>query len=263
MKDGVYGSFGIDNLHEIRREYEGLGKGKPTVHDMYVDMTGLAEAGNLTGAMKMLRTTNPQKYCERGSVIRENLKNLVPTYDKSLFAADRFSRELLDLDEKDADGKLRVVVLSGDSNTGKTEFALAHFNCALRVTTLDMFKRLTDAHDGVVVDDPNFKTWNLDINGLKNLLEAGRQRSVKCRHSDAVIMPHHRMIVCTNQTMATLFDVNGTVLFADNVAIQNRVRWIRVREPLFPGPPQPWDDAEAAPGTNSPRGIGFAPRAST
>lgn len=77
-------------------------------------------------------------------------------------------------------------VLVGASNIGKTQFALAHFDRALVVSSMDELKKFEEGfHDGIIFDDMEFfefkRTTQIHLTDLE------MDRSIRVRHSDAFI----------------------------------------------------------------------------
>ena len=87
-------------------------------------------------------------------------------------------------------------VLYNLQESGKTPFALAHFDNPLVVRHLEDLKQLNERHDGLVFDDCNL--LQLSAEETIHLLEFDQTRSIKCRYSNAQIPADMAMIFTTN-----------------------------------------------------------------
>lgn len=120
----------------------------------------------------------------------------------------------------------RVLVLLGESGTGKTQRALAMFHNPLLVRHIDRLKSLTPKHDGVVFDDLAFRHWPRE--SVIHLLDFDEDSDVNCRHYCGVIPAGMPRVFCTNRPFDELFpdDAYG--------AIERRItEKIQVNAPLF------------------------------
>ena len=120
----------------------------------------------------------------------------------------------------------RVLVLLGESGTGKTQRALAMFCNPLLVRHIDRLKSLTPKHDGVVFDDLAFRHWPRE--SVIHLLDFDEDSDINCRHYCGVIPAGMPRIFCTNRPFDELFpdDAFG--------AIERRItEKIQVSAPLY------------------------------
>lgn len=94
------------------------------------------------------------------------------------------------------DGKYSVI-FQGEPGTGKTQFALSHFNHALCVTHMDDLRQFDpEVHDGIVFDDMDFN--HLPRSTQIFLADADIARTIHCRYENAVIPPKTKKIFTTN-----------------------------------------------------------------
>lgn len=85
----------------------------------------------------------------------------------------------------------------GKSGMGKTHFALAHFKNPLLVTHLDQLGHLTSDHDGIVIDDLDFR--HCPFPQIVNLLDMETDRHVHIRYQTALIPAGTKRIFTSNR----------------------------------------------------------------
>lgn len=162
----------------------------------------------------------PHVYYLNGSRIEPMLAKRVGVRQPKLFTLDDFNRQPLDLD--------LPTVLHGVSNTGKTAFALAHFQRPLVVRRKDDLKRIAAGTDGIIFDDVNFRDWSPE--DAICLLEADQPRSLPARFTDAFIEADMPLIFTTNKRPSKIFPRGSTG--EQRTAIKRRYVTVEVTEPL-------------------------------
>lgn len=106
----------------------------------------------------------------------------------------------------------------GDSGTGKTQYALSHFDNALLVSHMDDLKDFKEGvHDGIVFDDMDFK--HLPRTAQIHLTDTDLRRSIHCRYAVVSIPKNTKKIFTANEYP-----------FIDDPAINRRVTVSEVRE---------------------------------
>lgn len=117
------------------------------------------------------------------------------------------------------------VVLTGDTGTGKTRYALAHFENPLLVSHMDDLKQLKPSHDGIVFDDIGFSHWPLE--SCIHLCDVALPRTINVKHGSVTIPAGKPRFFTTNREFTGLFpnDEWG--------ALKRRTHVLRVRAPLF------------------------------
>ena len=180
----------------------------------------LNKANTVREGMMLLAEQAPQIYYMHGTRIESMLGKRVGTPEPKLYTLADFNRPQLDLS--------KPVVLSGDSEVGKTEFAVAHFDSPLIVRRRDDLKRGSAGTDGIIFDDVNFSDWSPE--DVICLLQVDKPRSLPARYSDAFIEADTPMIFTTNKKAKKIFPRGENS--AQRRAIKRRYEEVRVTKPL-------------------------------
>ena len=179
----------------------------------------LKQASSVADGMKRLYEEAPAVYFMQGGRIQPMLAQSKGDANEKLFTLADFSRPRLDLS--------KPVLLHGKTNTGKTEFAEAHFESPTIVRTRDDLKRATFFSDGIIFDDFDFSTWKAEE--LIHLLSWNKSRSLPARYCDAHIEANTPIIITSNKKPKKLFTVGNS---AQRHAIARRFRPVKVDGPL-------------------------------
>lgn len=107
----------------------------------------------------------------------------------------------------------KVLIITGGTGLGKTQWAIAHFTRALVVSHPDDLKHFDSRlHDGIIFDDMGFKHLHREF--IIHLCDWDLDRSIHCRHYCAYIPRHTRKIFTTNLPFEQLFpeDPSGAIM---------------------------------------------------
>ena len=94
------------------------------------------------------------------------------------------------------------MVVYGDTEKGKSEFVLTHFEKSVVVRRRDDLKRAS-YHDGIIFDDVSFDDWSPE--NIICLLSQDKPRSLPARFDDAFIGPDIPIVFTTNKRPKKLF----------------------------------------------------------
>lgn len=121
-----------------------------------------------------------------------------------------------------------VVFLTGPSGTGKTRWALAHFETPLLVRHMDDLKKLASTHDGVVFDDMALSGYTTSI-GI-HLTDFEMPSTINVKHGAVTLPAGLRRIFTSNAPFDDYFppDPHG--------AIKRRVYCLQIYGSLFAAP---------------------------
>lgn len=149
-------------------------------------------------------------------------KRLVhPQFEEKLHDLSEFLVPRLDL--------TLPVLLWGKGGTGKTEFALAHFEKPLLVRHIDALRELKPGfHDGVVFDDMDFSHW--PHGSRVHICDMYRQSQIHCRYTHGVIPRKMPRIFCANSPLILHRDSDT---LEQRSAVERRIRIVEIVEPLF------------------------------
>lgn len=173
---------------------------------------------NGTGSLAIARE-HPALWCQYRRAFEE-YRNMLRVNVTHQYSMEQFNRNPLDLS--------KPCLLVGDTNLGKTAFALAHFKKPLLCKHIDDLKKLED-HDGIVFDDMSFKHCPPEF--IIALLEWNQPSSLHARHFNA-FMPARMPRIFTHNT-ADIFFPEKTTPQHQQDAINRRYRIEYVDEPLF------------------------------
>jgi len=184
--------------------------------------TRALNANNVAEGMAIIREDLPFDYLRFGESMERNLKRAKTIPYKPEFKLADFNRQRLIFEKKS-------ILIHGDSNTGKSQFAVAHFKNPLFVTHIDTLKGLSTDHDGVVFDDMSFKHW--PVEAVIHLLDYDLPRDINVRYG-TVHIPAHTIKVFTHNTDNPFYD-GDTISPEQKAAIERRLQRIFVRGPLY------------------------------
>lgn len=157
------------------------------------------DAENAATAESVLRQFNPDVLYLSGDTIlkRKRDEDDAKAVVGEGFTTDSFNVPMLDVSSK-------PIVLHGKSNTGKTSFAVAHFQRPLLCSTLDTLKAFkAGVHDGIVFDDVDCS--KLSPEAAIQLLDVAHTRHIQLRYAPAVIPAGTPRIFTTNVKPKKLF----------------------------------------------------------
>lgn len=195
-------------------------KANNTQNEDYTDVLGQPTVGE---AIQVVKLKRPRDYCLHGEAIERNLKRHRSKASSALYDITLFNRGPIPLDKS--------VLLYGPSNTGKTQFALAHFNNPLFCTHIDKLKELSPDHDGIVFDDMSFKHWPPEA--IIHLLDKECDRQINVRYG-TVDIPANTIKIFTHNTSNPFY--NDEINEEQKEAIKRRYLGVQVLNPLFNKP---------------------------
>lgn len=194
------------------------------------------QAPTVREGLEIVMKRKARDYCLHGDAIERNLKAAKKQTYYSKFQLSEFIRDPILLD--------KAVFICGTSNTGKTEWALAHFKNPLLVRHIDKLKTLSPDNDGIVFDDMSFEHWPAE--SVIHLLDMNCDSQLHVRYGTVTIPANTRKIFTSNKTNIFYKD---EVPEEQKVAIERRYKRVLVYANLYdPHPVVPLSDV--APATN-------------
>lgn len=110
-----------------------------------------------------------------------------------------------------------MVLLTGASGTGKTRFALDHFEKPLLVSRMEDLKRLTPNHDGIVFDDFSFAGYTIE--DCIHICDTEMPRTINVKHGSVTIPSMLPRIITSNKSFTELFPADPAGALARRVHI--------------------------------------------
>jgi len=140
-----------------------------------------------------------QDACEDSGIMPRSVGDIVHLRNQSKsrklnppkYAMASFNRPPLDL--------TLPVLLYGESDCGKTQYAKAHFENPLIARHNEAVKQFDSSfHDGIVFDDMTFKKSSLE--DIQHLLDMDEDSTMRCLHGSYTIPAGTKKIFCSNQS---------------------------------------------------------------
>jgi len=119
-------------------------------------------------------------------------------------------------------------LVTGKAGTGKTSWALSHFQNAVLVSHIDDLKQITDETDGLVFDDMSFNQW--PAGSIIHLLDREFDRAIHCRYINAEIPAKLPKIFTSNRS--DIF-VPNICTAEEQAGIDRRYKTITISASLF------------------------------
>jgi len=170
--------------------------------------------------MEIVQKQRARDYCLHGESIERNLRRTKVPVFKCKYALTDFNVPPLDLS--------KPCFLSGLSNSGKTQYALAHFKNPLFVRHIDKLKQLGPDHDGIVFDDMSFTHWPPE--SVIALLDMEEESQIHVRYGTITIPAYIKKIFSSNKkNIFYNFDCD-----TDQIpAIERRYTRFNITQPLY------------------------------
>lgn len=128
------------------------------------------------------------------------------------------------------DNWTRSWLIYGDSGTGKTQYALSHFEKPLFVTHMDKLKEFDpNLHDGIVFDDISFS--HLPVDAIIHILDIDNDRTIHCRFTTAEIPANTKKLFVHNRR--DIFKSSHLMTEEQEDAIDRRLYVVHINAPLF------------------------------
>lgn len=120
-------------------------------------------------------------------------------------------------------------LVTGKPGTGKTQYALAHFEKPCLISHIDDLKNITDETDGLVFDDMSFRQY--PAGSIIHLLDREVTRTIHARYFNAVIPANIPKIFTNNRD--DIFVPEKGASDDEQAAINRRYKVLRVDAKLF------------------------------
>lgn len=204
------------------------GRRKESRDDIYKQALKLAFDGKLEDAKRLVRDSDPMRWCMNMSQISSAL---LASYHEGkaqsnpvVVLEDRWVTPLVTIDltaRLEGEGWIRTHVLVGESGIGKTEFAkflLRKAGCQRIevVRSAEMLKTMIDSVDGFVFDELNCNAP--DVRGGRwtresqiALVDRNEEGALPARYSDVHLKRHIVRIVTTNSLHRALDWQDGAI----------------------------------------------------
>ncbi len=186
-------------------------------------------ATTVAEGMDIVRNEQARDYCLHGEAIRRNIKASKVVIFTAKFKLTDFLIQPLIL--------IKPVLLYGESNTGKTSFAVAHFKNPLVVSHIDKLKLLSPDNDAIVFDDMSFSHWPPEA--VIHLLDIDFERDINVRYG-TVTIPANTIKVFTHNNKNPFYK-EDIIEQAQKDAIERRFQRVHVNnsiKKILPAPVQ-------------------------
>lgn len=174
------------------KDYDEFGsRPRPTKKECNEEDITFAEAlaaNTVTEGIRIVKEKRPRDYCLHGDSIERNLKRHKQPIFQHKFKADDFNIGLQPVNKS--------TLIYGESNTGKTHYACAHFSRPLVCSHIDDLRDLSPDNDGIIFDDMSFKHWPPE--SIIHLLDTDFDRSINVRYGTITIPARTRKIFTHN-----------------------------------------------------------------
>jgi len=180
------------------------------------------ECDTVHEGMALLKRELSFEYLRFGESMERNLKRAKTEVFQSPFELTSFNINPLIFEGKS-------ILLWGTNNSGKTNYALAHFKNPLFCSHIDVLKQLSPDHDGIVFDDMKFSHW--PVESVIHLLDYDFPRDINCRYVTAHIPAKMRKVFTHNTENP--FYKTGEIDPEQQAAVERRLQRIHVNNKIY------------------------------
>lgn len=169
------------------------GGDKPKRIPYYEVARAAIATGSFSEGRAMLLEHYPDKMLDKGTDIERNLRNYTHKPYKPKFTLDDFTIPSINL------GK--CVLMHGDTELGKSQFALAHFKNPLLVKgkNTEKLREYNTTVDGIVLDEVNFTTTDTHLENNLTMLDMDEDVAMWARYANVTLPAGLPKIFLTNK----------------------------------------------------------------
>lgn len=187
-------------------------------------------------ACDFLRAANPEKYAYDGERAKKHIQSILGSSDKGFYTMDDYLFPPVDSDiyqgNRAKGMRPKCVVVIGEPQSGKTQWALAHFKNPIRINgtaraCLEALSKINQHTDGIVIDDTTFlvdetgKPRSADF--TKALLDVEMESRIDARYRANPIPAGIPRFICHNE-----WPFRTDFKPADQAAVDSRMHVVRV-----------------------------------
>lgn len=199
-----------------------LGDAKDLGQGRRSDLSAVQELLDNGGTMDEVRRSFFSQWVRYRQAFTEYANDIRVRRSAARFKPEDFVEQLLSFSET------KAWLIYGRTNTGKTNFAMAHFKNPLLVRHLEDLGALDpNVHDGIVFDDVDFK--HLFFTAIKNILDPDFDSSIQVRYQ-LVRIPAGMPRIFTHQHSDIFFPPSMSVLQVE--AIERLFKTFEVKKDL-------------------------------
>lgn len=205
--------------HDTRFEFGILRDVAKTKDEIY---RAALSCETVDGSLSYIKENAPRDYILNKSSIDRHIRQIFKETEIHLRPVHVFlipfkSKEILER---------YSIFLWGQPGTGKTSYALAHFQKPLLVSHIDDLKRITKETDGIVFDDLSFKHYPRTT--CIHLLDMEHTRSIHIRYGTAELRAGLPRIFTSNESFTDVFNCTTTGGQHEPIALFRRSKRYRV-----------------------------------
>ncbi len=195
-----------------------VSKEESRVGDSFVEFGEHSEKGKQTAwnevaeaIMQPGGTTKVQLWTDCHGVMSTRYKAAYEMMNVMTAASDTADYKLESFDWDPITDWSKSIILWGESQIGKTQFALAHFTKPLMVSHVDQLGSFdASIHDGIVFDDMAF--GHTPRTAQIHLVDQNNSRAIHMRYTYASIPAHTKKIFTTNEDDGAIFDLTDDAI---------------------------------------------------
>lgn len=175
--------------------------------------------------MSKIRSEEPRTFFLANHNVKKAINSMMKS--KNIHQNKTFNREKLSM-PKENERNPYTWLLHGPTGTGKTSFALSHFNEPVLVRVIEDLHAIKTTTDGIVFDDFDFS--NKTAQNIIHMFDLENDSSINIKYGTATIPRMMPRIVTTNNA-SSVYPIKSTQ--QDKDAISRRLKSMYVKDPLY------------------------------
>ena len=187
-------------------------------------------------ACDLTKQANPEKWIYDGQRAKAHFQSILGSTDKGFYTMDDYIIQPVDpeiyLGNRAKGMRPKCVVVIGDPESGKTQWALAHFKHPIRINgtqraCLEALSKINEYTDGIVIDDTTFLVDHegkpRDADFTKALLDIEMESRIDARYKANTIPAGIPRFICHNE-----WPFRTDFKPVDQAAVESRLHRVRI-----------------------------------